>query len=316
MNENNWLSLHVFLSDPEKSLRFLNEWLAPQVQRLVNSNSLDRWFFIRYWDGGPHLRLRFKINKPYQSDALQNALQEVIVDYSADKAITREQYYGAHSFDGETLNIETLDWYGEGAVVPISYEPEITRYGGDQAILVNEQLFQVSSDIVLRICREPNTNVQQHLMRAMSLMAATFFGYSCDSNSGFDFFDGYASYWRTYSEAAAEAELSAGKEANAGIVRTVGELLHSINDRDSKQTLETIWSASIRDAITEFESIWKNGELVSPLTGAPVETEDDFHTAVQLMLSSQVHMMNNRLGVIPTQECYLARLLANAVQGV
>src|SRR5215218_9452764 len=51
-----WISVHVFYSSNGNPL--LADGVAPLVARLRARGLISRYFFIRYWLGGPHVRLR------------------------------------------------------------------------------------------------------------------------------------------------------------------------------------------------------------------------------------------------------------------
>jgi thiopeptide-type bacteriocin biosynthesis protein len=53
-----WVSLHVFYSGDADPM--MVEAVRPLVARLREDGLIEAWFFIKYWKGGPHLRLRFK----------------------------------------------------------------------------------------------------------------------------------------------------------------------------------------------------------------------------------------------------------------
>jgi thiopeptide-type bacteriocin biosynthesis protein len=60
----------------------LSEIIAPFCEMLHQSNELDKWFFIRYYDPEPHLRVRFNINESKLSwSSLLEAFQIQIQPY-------------------------------------------------------------------------------------------------------------------------------------------------------------------------------------------------------------------------------------------
>jgi thiopeptide-type bacteriocin biosynthesis protein len=97
-----WLYLKFYLS-PELEDYFLLNYLAPFTDNICqNLNNL--WFFIRYSDPEPHIRLRIKVDSP-------KAFSEIISSF--------EPMYGK--------------WMREGLIKDVilaSYEREIERYGG------------------------------------------------------------------------------------------------------------------------------------------------------------------------------------------
>lgn len=66
-----------------------------------------------------------------------------------------------------------------------------------------------------------------------------------------------------------------------------------------------------RNLVTETE-----GSLVSPITANVSKGEMGLKYSILTMLASQIHMLNNRLGVIPLQEYLLAKLLAQSLRSL
>jgi thiopeptide-type bacteriocin biosynthesis protein len=100
--------------------------VAPFVQNALRSGVISRWFFIRYADPHPHLRIRF-------NGAPERLMQDLL-----------PQLYTFHQLlaDGKLWKIQ-FD----------TYEREIERYGGVQAVLAAEDIFFADSEAVLAILR-------------------------------------------------------------------------------------------------------------------------------------------------------------------
>ncbi|MFI7131186.1 lantibiotic dehydratase [Nonomuraea sp. NPDC050153] len=84
---------------------------------------VDRWFFIRYFDPGAHLRLRFHGNPAL----LQRDVLPLVHDWAADLC---------RAGLARTIQLDT-------------YEPEIDRYGGLEALEAAERVFTADSEAVL-----------------------------------------------------------------------------------------------------------------------------------------------------------------------
>jgi thiopeptide-type bacteriocin biosynthesis protein len=105
--------------------RILCEVVAPLVQKLFDSEAVDRWFFIRYGDPDSHLRVRFHgTPEKLHAEALP-ALQEAVSPLLKKGELWRVQ----------------LD----------TYEREVERYGGTEGIELAEKLFQAYSEAVLQL---------------------------------------------------------------------------------------------------------------------------------------------------------------------
>jgi len=119
-----WLYAKLY-TGPASADRLLRDIVAPLVERAVASGAADRWFFIRYGDPHWHLRLRFR-GEP------SRLLAEVLPDLHASAAEPLA--------DGRFWKIQ-LD----------TYEPEVERYGGEEAVDAAERIFQADSESALQI---------------------------------------------------------------------------------------------------------------------------------------------------------------------
>ena len=105
--------------------RVVREIVAPLVQAARDSGAVDRWFFIRYGDPDWHLRLRF---------------------HGAPVRLVGEVLPALHAASGPLVADGRL-W----KVQLDTYEREVERYGGPEAIELAEHIFQADSDAVLEI---------------------------------------------------------------------------------------------------------------------------------------------------------------------
>ena len=95
------------------------------VDRVHKQGLVDRWFFIRYNDPEPHLRLRFHARDTSSIHSLLTVALEMSIQLARSGHIQRY----------------TLD----------TYEREVERYGGPDAIDLLEQVFTVDSSITSNI---------------------------------------------------------------------------------------------------------------------------------------------------------------------
>jgi thiopeptide-type bacteriocin biosynthesis protein len=106
----------------------LLEHLAPLARAAVERGDADRWFFIRYVDPAPHLRLRLHGDPRRLAAKALPALQAALEPLRARGAI----------------------WKVELG----TYEPEVERYGGPEAIEACERIFHRDSEAVVALLEE------------------------------------------------------------------------------------------------------------------------------------------------------------------
>lgn len=101
----------------------LTDLVGPHVARLKEQALVDRWHFVRFADPHPHLRIRM---------------------HGSPTVLLQE---GEFAKTIESLLREKLVY----AVQIDTYEPEVERYGGPEALLLAEEAFDADSDSVVAI---------------------------------------------------------------------------------------------------------------------------------------------------------------------
>lgn len=115
-----WHSVYIYYKDDPKYC--LVEVIKPLIDELTEQELIQKFFFVKYWEDGPHLRLR--------TLSLYN-LAEKINGYLKEKA-DKNQF---------------LTKFKE-----VEYVPELSRYGGVDAIGLAELQFYHSSKKILKLC--------------------------------------------------------------------------------------------------------------------------------------------------------------------
>jgi len=116
-----WLYYKIY-TGPKTSDMVLTDIIKPAVAHLLENNSIDKWFFIRYNDPKHHIRVRFHYNKPEDVAEIINALYKPLREYTDEDLIWKIQ----------------LD----------TYQREIERYG-KKTMEESETLFFLDSTMIL-----------------------------------------------------------------------------------------------------------------------------------------------------------------------
>ncbi|HKG93853.1 MAG TPA: lantibiotic dehydratase [Gemmatimonadaceae bacterium] len=119
-----WLYLRLYCGAATAD-RVLAQSLGPLVRRALAAGWADRWFYVRYADPEPHLRLRFR----------------------GDPAALRRDLLPAAQALGAELVEDGRAW----RVQLDTYEREVERYGGPDAIALAERVFEADSEAALTI---------------------------------------------------------------------------------------------------------------------------------------------------------------------
>lgn len=158
-----WTSWHLHLAAPERSLgdRVVTDVVGPAMAEVPPGS----WFFMRYWQGGPHIRLRVRDLPGGAAAALTRTLEQRLA--AANTLLPGETPLDPARFAVQSRRLAEA---GEGGV-PLEerdllppgvyespYVPECERYGGASLIAVSESLFGTSSELCLAFLRTRPTD--------------------------------------------------------------------------------------------------------------------------------------------------------------
>lgn len=136
---------------------------------------IQDFFFIRYWKGSPHIRIRVK-KGPYLGEKELHILLVETRDEFFNKyknlinvSINPKNFYANNFTDGKNfLNIKY--WYKNGEIVSIPYFPEEKRYGGKEYMDLSEHAFIVSSKLSLFLLQNTDNSLIKKLMLYFATM--------------------------------------------------------------------------------------------------------------------------------------------------
>jgi thiopeptide-type bacteriocin biosynthesis protein len=308
-----WLSVHIFLFDTLASEACLLDDIMPAVRDLIAEGKASGWFFIRYWEGGPHLRLRLANVWPEVGERFLEQLRPKVELRRSDHAMTRESYYGQHAFDGEPVDVAELPWFGDAHIAEIAYEPETVRYGGPAALPLSEELFMASSELAVQIVAATREDPSKRMGAAFALMLAT--AAAAGTGTGEDiarFCENYASMWEQYSGQTRDVARAPLAAPSPGHLAAVAGVLAGTG---LPGAFARRWHEALLDFRDRLERLGKAGSLVSPMDGTAARSPESVGYAILAVLWSQLHMLNNRLAVLPTHELLVARTIAAAARG-
>lgn len=275
-----WAGVHCYLHlDVVQTDRFITECVAPAAQRLIGTGKAASWFFLRYWHGGPHVRIRFR---DAQAPDLHQFEEHVRAWLSrqADAA----QQLDETGFRAHFGSLDPEQWRQHGDVVRAGYLPETERYGGPKGLAACESVFQVSSDIAVSVLRSDDRS--KVLMIGLDLLMAAL---SATGDQALDVVRSarrYFASWDFVEETrtdgqAARDRAEAMRRANPGQwtrrSAQIEQVVHS-----QPQTTHGVWHRAISELMGTLRRLAADGELIGDPMG---------------IFWSVVHMMNNRLGL-------------------
>ncbi|MFF5180735.1 lantibiotic dehydratase C-terminal domain-containing protein [Micromonospora sp. NPDC000316] len=328
-----WLSVHVFYASNANPM--LVEGVRPLVDELRAEGLISRYFFIKYWMEGPHVRLRV-LPAPGVDPAVVRARVDAAIGaflrrrpalYEVDSAGLGDLY--KQMFLAEYSQQRWDEEYGPDGVMPmrannshhhIPYEREYGRYGGPAGIELAEWHFEHSSDVVLDLLATTNVHVRPVLLglsaQLTMMMCAVFLD---DDQRIAGFLDEYRSFWEvSYAEPSDDYHASfdtSYRRMDAALRGRLADICVAARDRTSGRLggVEGRWldhCTALRDRVV---ALVEGGELLFQRGGGDLTPVTDLAAALPILLSSYVHMTNNRLGVSILDEIYLSYLLRAAL---
>ncbi|MFI9595085.1 thiopeptide-type bacteriocin biosynthesis protein [Nonomuraea sp. NPDC052265] len=293
-----WRALHVFTHHgSEVTDRLVGDLIAPLMGELLAEGAITRWFFIRYWEGGPHIRLRMRDAECSAVERVRGAIERWLATAPAPRELEREAYYQA--FSSYEPEGPALGWHEHGEIVECAYEPELARYGGARAIGYAEEFFQASSEIAARIVggvAEP----AKRLGIGLDLLIGFTEVLHPEVGGGVRWQRNYVQMWRHLNSSVAASTVSL-REAAEKTIETSGDALRQraskmrddarrLLDGGSPARLAESWWAALRGYLDQLAGLRAEGALVGD---------------VDAIAGSHLHMLHNRLGWSPTDEVYL-----------
>ena len=119
-----WLYAKLYCG-PLGADQILREVVGPLVRQALGTGAVERWFFLRFADPHPHLRLRLQGPPVRHLGETLPALHAALAPACGRGTVWR-------------LQLDT-------------YEREVERYGGEAGILLAERIFEVDSEAALEV---------------------------------------------------------------------------------------------------------------------------------------------------------------------
>jgi thiopeptide-type bacteriocin biosynthesis protein len=327
---NKHVSIHIFYNVP--NLRpLLVECVDPLLVRLHSAGLISSYFFIRYWMGGPHVRLRLLPSPGVERHQLTEIVGPMIETYLRTKPslfgvdarsagpFMRKMFeaeYGKEAYEKQYGNSGGIRIFPTNSFEYVDYEPEYARYGGPRGVELAEQHFRVSSSVALSVLRKSNSRIGSVLLgQALQLMfhfARAIYPNLQDLRK---FFFRYASFWqRAYGDGfdLNEGLLDQGyarqsqkfKEYMVPFFKQTGSIAYSSNDPFRE------WATHAAKMASDLNRLYEEQSL------AFVPAAQSQQEALHCVVTSCVHMTNNRLGIVIPNEIYLASLLSRCLEDI
>jgi hypothetical protein len=149
-----WISVHAFYQGDQDAL--VADAIGPVMAALSGSGRANQWFFLRYWEGGPHLRLRVRAAGA-DAGAVRDVLIRGLTGYLRSHPSQPRVEEGAYQrLAGELARLEQRAEYEQrlypnDSVAVIRYQPEYDVYGRGASLDHIERHFWESSELALQV---------------------------------------------------------------------------------------------------------------------------------------------------------------------
>ncbi len=326
-NTPTWLSAHLYYNEPWE--QFLTEAVLPFADITMRTGITKSFFFIRYWERGPHIRLRFQVESEKLQTIFEPNLEEHFKNYFESRPSLRTEPKYPPGFPKD------YKWYPNNSFRYETYQPELKRYGGKTGVAIAEEQFQASSKVVLESMLEKTGKwtYDDALGLAIKLHLSFVHSVGMTKEEACRFFEAYFHNWlpsafqfKLKNTSAKEQEKQKQEKLTAfndayilqkkSLVtyhKVMWDNLESEGEFDDQ--LLRNWISSNKDTGIKLRTAQQD-QLLSPRSkanrytfteGPPANFELWEHYA------DYIHMTNNRLGVLNQDEGYLGFLMMKSM---
>jgi hypothetical protein len=286
--DSRWAAWHLHLAalGAPATDQVVRHVVGAAVDALREWDAATEWFFIRYWQFGPHVRLRVADLGAERQQDLDARIRARMADIlsAGSHTLTADQYrqhaapLAAAGEGGQPLDPGEL-W--PAGVYRQPYQPEVERYGGPSLLALSESLFHQASRLAHAFIQlRPPEGARSGLgLRATRAALDALAG----DDERLRFCQRAASGWQSWAERGGGGKIPAA----APMAGLEGKAPAPVRR----------WADQLSQAMTQ----WR---------GATTEQ------AAERILHSHVHMLHNRLGLSVGQECNHYLVLASTFGSV
>ncbi|MGH8887910.1 MAG: thiopeptide-type bacteriocin biosynthesis protein [Egibacteraceae bacterium] len=303
-----WVSAHLFYHDDLDEL--LCSGVRPLIDELAASGLITGFFFVRYWQGGRHVRLRVLPTDEVGEEPVKGLIDTRVGRFFAacpsQVIVRREDYLQAaawmcqQEFGQRKITIEPLQPNNSIGYVP--YVPEYDRCGGPQGVAAIEPHFMDSSAIALElIANKPSPG--QYTGRALAMMLLAAAVLIPDPERLTQFFQGS---YRNWAAKLWSGDRTRYERYETQFQRRYDQQRPQLDDLARRLLREAHRPAP--DGLDPTSARWMTSvtALRDRLTGLALEGR---RLGTQPLLFQCLHKHNNRLGIGLSEETYLLFLL-------
>lgn len=298
-----WVSAHLYYHDALDDL--LRSAVRPLAGELAAGGLIDGYFFVRYWQGGPHVRLRVLVRDQAEAQPVGRLIEARICRFFArrpSRAVVRSEdylrtaaWFAQHEFGPGTVDSAAVEpLQPNNTVRHVGYVPEEDRLGGPAGVAAFEPHFMDSSKLALELIAA-NLSEQRRTGRALAMMLLGAAVVIPDPER-------LARYFRrSYRDWGARHAAGEGTRSEAGWQQSYDRQRAQLDDLARRLLDEARPGAGYRLDAISARWVASVSSLRNRLTEARL--------ALAPLLFQCLHKHNNRLGITVAEETYLLFLL-------
>ncbi|MGV7002171.1 thiopeptide-type bacteriocin biosynthesis protein [Priestia megaterium] len=266
---------------------------------------------MRYWDGGPHIRVRLHCHEEKEKEIsvlFETHVKEFLIKYpsnaSLDINMVHKKIEQFSVLEGVRKNNE---FYKENSIVQIPYIPEYERYGGEYGIKIAEHHFWKSSEQVVVLLNKITTKTER-LRVSLELILSYLKATNLPIEEVKIFLENYFSIWKRYlggnPDVIERHFLEKYKLQREKLDYIVMNSL--FNQNYNSKILDRKWGSHLSNLISSLHKGWEE-DLVT--INPDILELINLNDKTTFFITSYIHMTNNRLGITPHEEAYLSYII-------
>lgn len=309
------------LRQPALCDELLTDWLSDCLGEAVGLGWLEKYFFVRYLEGGYHLRLRLKGRPELLRRHLLPGVGRALAGFFRSHAALLPA--------GMPPSCPALE--ASGLVRRAPYEPEVEKYGGEAGLSLAEDHFAASSEAVVRVLEDERRGGTARARAALEMIHSMLCAYTaCPAEQAF-VLKSHTGFWMSGGDAAGRRRALEILENNYARQRPRLERLFAPHDDgtpgpdapDDGGILRP-WREHLREHFTLLKQMDADGRLqprpslsagrAPSETTAAMPTIAAAPTAGLRIVPNYIHMLCNRLGLSIPNELQLTHLLYRHIE--
>jgi hypothetical protein len=283
--DSRWLYYKIYTA---AGVIHLEHLIAQTLPAVLECPGIGRWFFLRYLDEeGPHLRLRIRTTG--HSAGLDHAVTPLLA-----RGLDQLSEVPPLEHCPTVMLPQPPNPSLAAPVMGIRrdrYRPEVGKFGV-HGIYIAEALFEASSRIAVQIIIDERAGEysRKDIVPLLMKSVQDAFAHQGDTSA---FWERYASYWLSTIAKSEELRQRFVEKRSELAARGITVLGRQDRLATGAATCLAQWRLALEKAVDEYSRV--------PDVPAVPMADLAFHF---------VHLMNNRLGVMPVEESYFGVLLA------